>query len=169
MSLRTRHFPVVAPRRHEPRWRHQNSKNTNSNKARRSVFTANYSQKVSKRCHSPSVFSHKIDGRRVSRAVSWPAADIMTNGGWRCDEWKRVLSPLYTLCYSWAKGWKQLISHGPQHYLHCSTYITLMIIKDRPGKPPAMLVKELPCTIFITLLKSLRTSCVEGSGDSIFS
>lgn len=30
------------------------------------------------------------------------------------------------------------------------TYITLMIIKDRPGKPPATLVKELPCT-FLSL------------------
>lgn len=31
-----------------------------------------------------------------------------------------------------------------------STFITLVIIKDRHGKPPALVVKELPCT-FVSL------------------
>lgn len=150
MSLHASHFPVVAPaRRHKPRWRHQNlKKNTNSEKACCSVFKANYLQKVSKCRHSPSVFPHKIDGWRVSPAVSWLAADIITNGGWRCDE-----------CCNGVLG--RCLSVGPEvgnssfHIGHSttytvSTYITLMIIKDRPGKPPAMLVKELPCT-FVSL------------------
>lgn len=83
MSLCTSHFPVVALRcavlPHKPRWRHQNLKNTNSNKSCGNVFTANYPQKVSKCSHFPSVFSHKIDSQHVSQAVSRVASHTRTN------------------------------------------------------------------------------------------
>lgn len=71
-----------------------------------------------------------------------------------------------------ARGWKRLISHGPQHLLYTvSTCITLMIIKDRPGKPAAMLGQGAPMHFCIASLKSLVTKpCFEGeSGESIFS
>lgn len=139
MSLCASHFPVVVALRctalhHKPRWRHQNLKNTNSNKACGDVFTANYPEKVSKCSHSPSVFSHKIDGRHVSQAVFWVAWDIRTNsvavGVMLC--WSSALSN-YSLCTH--------SGHGTTYTV--STYITLMVIKDRARKPPAMLVKEL--------------------------
>lgn len=143
MSLHASHFPVVAPRAAI----NQDGgikirKNTNSKKACRSVFMANYSQKVSKCRHSTSVFSHKIDGWRVSPAVSWSAADIITNGGWRCDE---CCNGVLCRCAGPEVGNSSFyIGHSTTYT--GSTYITLMIIKDRPGRPPAMLVKELPCT-----------------------
>lgn len=144
MSLHASHFPVVAAINQDGGIKIR--KNTNPNKARRSVFTANYSQKVSKCRHSPSVFSHKIDGRRVSPAVSWSAADIITNGGWRCDGCSNAV-----LCRCTGPE----VGNSSFHIGHSTTYtgstsITLMTIKDRPGRPPAMLVKELPCT-FVSL------------------
>lgn len=119
MSLCTSHFPVVVALcctvlHHKPRWRHQNLKNTNSNKACCSVFAANYPQKVSKCSHSPSVFSHKIDGQHVSQAVLWVGCDIqirdVTNvvavGVMSVGA---VLS--VTIYYSWAWGRKDNLFH----------------------------------------------------------
>lgn len=45
-------------------------------------------------------------------------------------------------------GWKRqpvpsLTHKGHSTTYSMSTYVTLMVIKDRPAKPPAMLVKEL--------------------------
>lgn len=76
MSLCTSHFPVVAlrcvPLPHKLRWRHQNLKNTHSNKACCNVFPSKLpTETVSKCSHFPSVFSHKIDSYHVSRAVFW--------------------------------------------------------------------------------------------------
>ncbi len=129
MSLCISHFPVVALHcavlPHKPRRRHQNLKNTNSNKACGNVFTANYPQKVSKCSHFPSVFSHKIDSQHVSQAVFWAASHIRTNVVvvgvmcWsfqeQCPQWQHTtLGPgVEKTTYS--------LSHtlGPQHYLHC--------------------------------------------------
>lgn len=61
-----------------------------------------------------------------------------------------VLSVLYTTV-----GRK--VANSSFHTGHSATYtvsthVTLLIIKDRPGTPPAMLVKELPCTFFFLSL-----------------
>lgn len=62
----------------------------------------------------------------------------------------RVVSALYT-----AVGRK--VANSSFHTGHRATYtvsthVTLLIIKDRPGMPPAMLVKELPLFFFFLSL-----------------
>lgn len=166
MSLHASHFPVVAPRaaiNQDGGIKIQ--KNTNSNKAHCSVSTANYSQKVSKCRHSPSVFSHKIDGQRFSPAVSWPAADIITNGGWRCDE---CCNGVLCRCAGPEVG-NSSFHMGHSTTYTVSTYITLMIIKDKTWEASSYAGQGAPMHFCITLLKSLVTSCFEGSRDSIFS
>lgn len=86
MSLHASHFPVVAPRaaiNQDGGIEIRKKTPQILIKPAAALFTANCSQKVSKCRHFPSVFSHKIDGGHVSPAVSWPAADIITNGGWK--------------------------------------------------------------------------------------
>lgn len=68
----------------------------------------------------------------------------MTNGGWRRDE-----------CRSGVRHARvgPEVGNSSFHSGHSSsytvsTYITYTIIKDRPGKPAATLVKELPCSLF---------------------
>lgn len=154
MSRRARHFPVVAPGA---------AMNQDGGiKIRKTQIlvkpAAVFSRQITRRKYPNAAISRlcfhikSTAVRRVSRVVSRPAADVMTNGCWRRDEcWNGVLCH----CSKLDATVGQKVGNSSFHVGHSTTYtvptyITLMIIKDRPGKPPATLVKELPCT-FLSL------------------
>lgn len=60
----------------------------------------------------------------------------------------RLPAALFTLkgAYS-ALAWGSKYQGHSTTYTVC-TYITLMVIKDKPGKPAAKVVKELRCTLY---------------------
>lgn len=150
MSLYARHFPIVAPR--------AAINQDGGIKIRKTQIlikpTAAFSREITCRKYPNAVISRLYFHLKLTVGVflrlpqvsPGQPADITTNGGWRCDECRKSVL---------GGGAGPEVGNSSFHMGHSTTYtvsthITLMIIKDRPGKPPAMLVKEFPCT-FVSL------------------
>lgn len=147
MSLHASHFPVAAPR--------AAINQDGGIKIRKTQILIKpavaFSRQITRRKYPnaviPRLYFHiKLTAGVFLRLCPGQQQDIITNGGWRCDGCRNGV-----LCRcTGPEGGNSSFHMGHSTTYTVSTYITLMIIKDRPGKPPAMLVKELPCT-FVSL------------------